>query len=597
MTLFEISEDFRDPRHHIIDAWSFLDYKPNFAYGLRSRTSQRTLAPTWIGDHFRRLMAYKLLEDFCRNSARYWLNENDPEVIDTRREYGDPNVIVEQFLSSLLGDDQSIIVPDAIGTTPTNAGSQKLLQSLLDWADKEQLDVKVVECERNAIKLGDGVYVLGWNEELQRPRLQVWDPGFFFPVWDDSRPEQEFPNKVHIAYEFEADLDLDVAKDKEKYVRRITWELVPLSSDGTPAGDPGTQALPWDDSAKVTCILTDATWRIDDLKNTIDDLTWPNAWRIDHDHEDLKIDFIPVIHITNTIAGAEHFGTSSLAPVMQLLEDIVSTDTDTQAASATTGSPPIVLSGVGAPTDSSGRLQSYGPGTVLQSGDGSATILDTSHSLDALMKLSDSLLSRLSVNGRIPEALLGRVKPSEVPSGIALTLSFTPHSGAIKQMRMVRRRKYSLLLKFVARFMSLKTSAATVTSEIQYHFGSFLPADKQETQTLVVQLLSTKPPAISLETAIRMLMEAGYPIEDAAAEIKLIHNNDFESAQALADATGDQDAVRRRLGLGGPPPIPPAINPLGPPNPTPGPAAAPPRPPTPPGGTPSPPQLPPSPAA
>src|SRR5215510_4671761 len=99
MTLFEIDEQRIPRQEHIIDTWSFLDYKPNFGRRIRSRTGQN-LAPSWVGDHFRRLQAYKLLEDFCRNSGRNWLNETDPEIIDTRREYGDPNVIVEQFLSS-----------------------------------------------------------------------------------------------------------------------------------------------------------------------------------------------------------------------------------------------------------------------------------------------------------------------------------------------------------------------------------------------------------------------------------------------------------------------------------------------------------------
>ena len=36
----------------------------------------------------------------------------------------------------------------------------------------------MLECERNAVKLGDGVYVLGWSSSKNRPVLRVYDPGF-----------------------------------------------------------------------------------------------------------------------------------------------------------------------------------------------------------------------------------------------------------------------------------------------------------------------------------------------------------------------------------------------------------------------------------
>ncbi|MFF0062747.1 hypothetical protein ACFYRC_14545 [Streptomyces sp. NPDC005279] len=44
-----------------------------------------------------------------------------------------------------------------------------------------------------------------------------------------------------------------------------------------------------------------------------------------------------------------------------------------------------------------------------------------------------------------------------------------------------------------------------------------------------------------------MLQDAGYPIEDAQQEIERIQA--FEAAARLADATGDNAAVRAYLGL------------------------------------------------
>ncbi|MEU3522128.1 hypothetical protein ABZ770_44070 [Streptomyces sp. NPDC006654] len=53
----------------------------------------------------------------------------------------------------------------------------------------------------------------------------------------------------------------------------------------------------------------------------------------------------------------------------------------------------------------------------------------------------------------------------------------------------------------------------------------------------------------SLETAVRMLQEAGYPIEDIAEEIERIQKRAFDQAARLADATGDNDVVREYPGL------------------------------------------------
>ncbi|MFH8582698.1 hypothetical protein, partial [Streptomyces zaomyceticus] len=60
----------------------------------------------------------------------------------------------------------------------------------------------------------------------------------------------------------------------------------------------------------------------------------------------------------------------------------------------------------------------------------------------------------------------------------------------------------------------------------------------------------------SLDTAVRMLQEAGYPIEDVANEIERIQKRAFDQAARLADATGDNAAVREYLGLPEADPVP-----------------------------------------
>lgn len=537
----------------IIDAWTWFDHKPSMKHNTRSNW----LAPSWVGEHHRRLQAYRLLDSYYMNSAREWM-DSDLEEADrnNRREYGDAQTVVNQIVTSLLGIDQSIVV-GGDEKAQASSGARAQRDALHKWADDENFFLKLLEFERTAVKLGDAVYVLGIDADTSRPRLTVWDPGFYFPVMDPTVVTDEFSEKIHICYEYE---DQEDDYSSRKYVRRITWELVELTDDD---GNPLEREFPWrDDPTSRVCVMSDATWLVDDLKAEVTDFTYEKAKFADYedpetgeivpwDEVEIGFDFIPVVHIPNTPASSNHYGQSSIAPVIQVVDDLISTDTDLQAASATTGTPPLALAGSSAPKNDDGTIASYGPGTVLETGDGTATMIDTSRSLDALLKYDDHLLERLSVNGRVPESLLGRVKPNEVPSGIALTLSFAPHSSMIQEMRMVRDVKYRLLLKFVARMFRVLGDEAFEGEEYPIHlkFGTFLPADRKETVDLVVQLLSTSPPAISLETGVRMLVEAGFPIEDAAKEVERIIRSDFEGAENLLAATGDVAEVRKRLGM------------------------------------------------
>ncbi|MET8721393.1 hypothetical protein [Streptomyces misionensis] len=54
---------------------------------------------------------------------------------------------------------------------------------------------------------------------------------------------------------------------------------------------------------------------------------------------------------------------------------------------------------------------------------------------------------------------------------------------------------------------------------------------------------------LSVESGIRMLIDAGYPIDDVQEEITRIQTRAFEAAARLADATGDNAAVRKYLAL------------------------------------------------
>lgn len=584
-----------------LDVWSPLSHKrtmtgnPTDDYG----------RPQWLDElDWRRLSAYKLRLAYLRNVVRYYIGKPDPNEPDTGdrddfREYGDAALIRDQAVSAVLGEDQTIVVDGADnndGTPPDGvdqAAAAERQDWLRQWADDERLPAKMVEGERQAVGLGDNVYVLTWDARKQRPRLRVYDPGLFFPVIDEAR--DDFPTRAHLLWE----IPPTPGTDERPRIRRRTWELAPIGpatseqpteggmlrrlfSGGSTTADDAqlyagdsraadgtiTRSYPWqapgEAPSSTTCYYSDATWDVGDLKGEWNADTLPLSKaafaRNDEgellDRVDLRVDFLPIVHEPNNVAGQEMWGNSVIDVVAQLLDDLSSDDTDLQRASATTGSPMLALSGA----QTAGDLD-VGPGEVFELGEsGSMTALDTSPNLLALTQIVARLLDRLSVNSRLPAVALGRVDPSAIPSGVALALTFGPMKSLINEMRLVRAEKYPLLLKFAQRIAQaggVLDPGETPRAEIR--LGPFMPADQAGTAANVVALLAAK--AISKRTGLLMLQEAGYPIEDIADELEQIQQADTEAARNLFEATGNSDAAAQRLGLAPPTPPPaPTLN-------------------------------------
>jgi hypothetical protein len=608
----------QDPREMIFDQWSPITFKGHFGKKGSLGDGSGFKPPAWVGpDHQRRLQAYAILRSYMDNIAREFFVGSRNEI-DDRREYGDASLLVETIVAALLGEDQQIVTegaeelaleeatprvdddgkelpppkPDPEAEERRRAAEAALeLQAFLrEWAQDERLGLKLLETERLAVGLGDGVYSLGWSGAKKRPRLRVWDPTFYFPVLTDDN-EDDYPRRVHIAWEV---LD-EKLKGTQVKIRRITWELADIrpaqtegaigrllgSGDQLHEGDRVNAAgkieriYPWspDEPSTQTCYYTDATWIIDNAGKSVDDLTEATAiYETDEDGEpirqqDLFIDFVPVVHMPNTVALLNHYGRSLLSSVLQLLDDIASADTDLSAAAATTGHPVLALSGASVARDSKGRSTlTYRPGEILETGDGKMDVLDTSKSLVALMGLIEFMLKRLSVNSRVSETLQGRVSSGDVNSGIQLILGFGPTETLVRHMRLVRTEKYPIMLRFVHRFFLAavdrgEIDAADVPPEwihSEVSMGRFLPQDQTATVELVTKLLEKR--AISLETGVLMLIEAGFPIEDAREEVRRIQSRDFDGAEALLAATDDRALVYDYIGEQMPPePDPPEV--------------------------------------
>ncbi|KPC64224.1 hypothetical protein ADL35_47475, partial [Streptomyces sp. NRRL WC-3753] len=296
------------------------------------------------------------------------------------------------------------------------------------------------------------------------------------------------PERVHFAWE----LPEDTKRGLKPRLRRITYELdwiqpatasgvdragravrAPLLTEPDDGTDPapllnigdqvdGTNIArdyPWNDRPVYrTCYLTDATWELGDLTGPVDVDSLPldkATYATDASGEvldrlDLYIDFIPVVHVPNTVPPAEeHWGQSSLAKALQVFDELQGTDTDSSRASATTGSPIIGLSGKAA----SGRSQlAVAPGMVFELGEnGRMDTVDTAPQLAELRNHRADLSDRAANVVRLPAVAIGTMDPSKMPSGYALQLSLGPLDSLVSGMRLARAHKDTLLLRFVTR--------------------------------------------------------------------------------------------------------------------------------------------------
>ncbi|MER6131879.1 hypothetical protein [Streptomyces sp. NPDC001815] len=587
-------------RELITDVWSWLDYKPAMADPRRpGRNAWAELTSSWVPDEdLRRLAAYRLLAAYDSNQAgQVAAVTGDDDAGVERRELGDASKLVDTALGYLLGSEQTISVAGAehADDEPTPEAVQALAvqDRLRAWAEKELVPLRVQQAERTAILLGDAVYTLAWEPGKGRVLLRTWDPGLYFPEWpeDGEQDGAEFPTRVHLAWE----LPEDKRRGLKTRVRRVTYELGPIgpasrrstAKDGSPTreylyADDGapvlvhgdalntdtgaiTRSYPWAPNRPTpwTCYLTDAEWNLEDLTHAdfLYDLPLSKAtYRIRSDGEvldrlDLMVDFIPLIHITNSIpASGEHWGKPTVATVLQALDELSATDTDSSGASATTGSPIIGLAGARLPIDrATGQPLpvKVRAGTVWQLNDnGRMDVLNTAEQLAELRARVDHILDRIAANSRLTAAGLGTLDPTALPSGYALQLALGPLDSLVAAMRLARNHKYAVLLRMVQRLHQAGQAEGWHAGDslpARLIWGPHTPTDRAAVLDEVVKGVGAC--VISVETGVRMLSDAGYPIDDAQAEIERIQSRAFDAAGRLADATGDNAAVRRYLGL------------------------------------------------
>ncbi|MFE4336739.1 hypothetical protein ACFRQM_47640 [Streptomyces sp. NPDC056831] len=180
-------------REVVIDAWSWLNYKPLMANPRQPGGALAELASKWVPDEdLRRLAVYKLMAAYDQGQAGQLAaaTSGESEQAD-RRELGDPAKLIDTTLGYLLGTEQTIVVPQAEHADDDNppegaAATADLQERLRGWAQKELLELRMQQAERAAVRCGDGVYALAWEPSKGRVLFRTYDPGFFFPKWPEE---------------------------------------------------------------------------------------------------------------------------------------------------------------------------------------------------------------------------------------------------------------------------------------------------------------------------------------------------------------------------------------------------------------------------
>lgn len=628
----------------IIDHFSGLDHKPAMEEGTDS-------APGYLDDiNRRRVTGYLIIRSYLESVARNWLTDSGQAV--EWREFGDPAIYVSRIAAAILGEDPAVAVIDAGRSVPdrpdlpefpeqppegrheaeTRIAARVFDESvtvwesnaeqafdawladlelvprldarqdwLREWAEADQFIAKLTENEHESVvPLGSGVFVVSWDPVNQRPKSEIYEPDVYFPVLDDAEPSV-FPDTVHLVW----NKTKTVNDKEEEFVRRITYRMAPIEEVDDPGPRPGY--LEDDDEWTRVCLLTDAEWPIDAFE-TVDGVPEGGEFHTipgPGEGEEIELrdyptgyDFVPVVHVPHTVASLRHFGRSPIPRAAQLLDELAASDADESKNSRWAAEPPIAVSGMGpVQRDDDGNPVPIpigpGDGFALDEG-GTVTTVNMAASLADIGDRIDRLLKRLSVVMVVPEGLVGRVDADQVPSGLALTLSFTAFEQNINGARLARAAKYRLLLKMVQRLAIHhgvvyadgepipELAADPVVHPSEVRLGSFMPQDLPGVARVVGELLAVN--GISTEIGSMMLQDNGAPIDDIQAEVAKIREAMGDVANAIADATEDPELARRFLGAPrseptGPDPEADTVN--APPGALPGVGAVPPVPPVP----------------
>jgi hypothetical protein len=371
----------------------------------------------------------------------------------------------------------------------------------------------------------------------RRIKIMAVDPGAYFPVTEAMIKEggdDEKIVKVHLAE--------PVTLNKQEYVSRMTYERI------------------FDDDGNQTAIIrSHAIYKPDEWSGTA---AGPVSVILSPEPLPAEIPAIPVYHLKN-IDPTAPFGSSELRGLESALLGINQTISDEDLTLALEGIG-VYATDSGAPRDSQGNEVDWimGPGRVLVNA-GNMKRVSGATNLNAYgehyMRLVDAVRSALGAS----DAAVGKVDSATAESGIALALQLAPMIAHTKPKDQhiidVHAQMFHDLCFWLTVYeelpllMSGEAGTLTPAVTVQPTIGNKIPINRKQTLDEIITMRMATPALISMQTAIRLLREAGFQLEENELELVLAENEQFmgnlnneqddEGEQARRDAENEDEEV------------------------------------------------------
>jgi hypothetical protein len=372
----------------------------------------------------------------------------------------------------------------------------------------------------------------------RRIKIMAVDPAAYFPVTEADVVEggdAEKIVKVHLAE--------PLTIGSNEVVSRMTYERV------------------FDNDGNQTAIMrSHLIFKPDEWAGT---KASPTATVLAPEPLPPEIPAIPVYHLKN-IDPTAPFGSSELRGLESALLGINQTVSDEDLTLAIEGIGVYATDG-GAPRDEQGRETDWimGPGRVLTQAINLRRISGAT-SLAAYGEHYDRLVDAVRAALGASDAAVGKVGTDVAESGIALALQLAPIIAHTKpkdqniidvHAQMFHDLCYWLTVyEELPLLMSGEEGSLTPAVLVQPTIGNKIPINRKQVLDDVVAMRMTTPALISMKTAVRLLREAGYDLEENELDLVLAENEEFmgnlngEQDDAAAQARRDAEAAAQDQG-------------------------------------------------
>jgi hypothetical protein len=479
-------------------------------------------APGWVPEADKiRIGAYQKYEEI------YWSSEEGFEEVirgDNENPVFMPTArtivnTIDRYTAPQFG--WTVSAPEGTGQNSTTAQVAQLAFEAL--FTREQFLSKFYSNKMKGGYRGDWLWHLIADDTKplgRRLKIMAVDPGAYFPVYESDMVQGGDPEKIVKVHLAEI-----IVVDKKEYVSRMTYERV------------------FDDAGNQTAIIAShLIFKPDEWAGTKASPTLTVLAPVELPPE---IPAIPVYHLKNLDPTAP-FGSSHLRGLESVLLGINQTISDEDLTLAIEGIG-VYASDGGAPRDEQGNTVDWimGPGRVLTQAPGLRRISGATN-ISSYGDHYNRLFEAVRMATGASDAAVGKLDSATAESGIALALQLAPIMALTAPLDQhiidVHAQMFHDLCYWLTVYeelpllMSGEAGQLTPAVLVQPTIGTKIPVNRKQTLEEITVMRLATPALISMQTAIKLLREAGFGLEENELELVLKENEEF-----MNNLNGEQD--------------------------------------------------------